>query len=757
MSTRLRVAGAIVAGATIVVVAVVVALRPGTSSDRPPTDRRAIGRAESNRPGSATWQPSAKPGREADTLFLPDLGSVATINAGGGFVNGDETKPQRELAAGFQFGPGRFGPAVRPIPGRADFVFYPSDGLVDGREFTVEFWARSPKPWSAIDTGKATVALTGGYGGNRLQILAAYKGVCSVSAGSLATVAAKAFARAWQAPCDKLGLTAEKWHHVAVTLKASTLRIYVNGRPVGQIDGVRLLPLWSDTTKSEGVQIGGEPGASNGAWISDLRISRTARVPGRRVRLRSLAGSLTIDARRTAGVVPPRFIASLKITPISPAQARAGLDGIREADTLTATPIKRGPPDATHPTPGDSGQFSYDWQIVDRSFDWLKVRGLDGYIGADSTPQILGGSVPPKGDTPFFGGTWAREVPNDLGAWATIVGDLVRHVRRRGYRVPRWSVWNEPDLSTAFWKGTMKQYLDLYVATARAIKAADPQARVGGPELASLDAPWIEALFKRARADHAPLDFIAIHDYSGDLNTLTQARVIVDQYARRAGYATPFPIAVGEFNWSDRNEHGSGVAAFTNEFLHVRSFNAAYTTAALSQAVHLGGFESFVWSHTGGFHGPIRSGVKYATMQLIGDHGEQWAPFNALVGWKRTVGPRVLSTREDLPPGVSALASGDPASARVGVVLTNYGFVQRQARRVTLRLKNLGRDSYRLRRYLVDRQHSSRWDAAEDRPEGAAHDGLETVDDRMIDVSGITALSIDLPPWSSTFVTLDRA
>jgi hypothetical protein len=702
-----------------------------------------------------TWEPLAEPSREADTLFLPDFSSARTINSGGGFLSGDETEPQRELIDNFEFAAGKFGPAIRPKPGRADFVFYPVDGLLDGDEFTLEFWAKGPRPWSAIQTGKATLAVTGGVGGNRLQILSPYDRQCAIHLGSLETVPSRAYKETWQKPCDELGLTAGSWHHIAVTLKQRTMRIYIDGKQVGRIAGVRFLPLWSDTTNREGFQIGGEPGVSNNVWISDVRVSRTARIPGRPVRLRQLTGSMTVDSARVVGTVPRKFVGGLKVGGIGPMQAKSGLDVIREADTVTATPIKRGAPDKTHPSRGHSGRFAYDWQVVDRTFEWLEARGLEAYIGADSTPQLLGGSVPPRSDTPHFGGTWASEVPNDLDAWATVIGDLVHHVKQRGYVVSRWSVWNEPDLGSAFWKGTTEQYLDLYAATARAIKAADPKAKVGGPEIAHLDSTWIKDLFERARRDDLPLDFISFHDYSGDLNTLTRARALVDYHARRQGFPTPFPIAISEFNWSDRNEYGSGVAAFNTDFWHVRSFNAAYTTAAMTHAVKLGGFAHLIWSHTGGVYGPIRGGVKYATMQLIGDRGEQWAPFNALVGWRRTVGSKLLSTVQDLPPGVFSLSTKDPHTEKIGLVFANYGWAQRQAREVTVNVKNLADCPYRLRRYLVDQTHSSRWDVAEDRPEGSSQNDLQTVEDRTMNVSRTMSFSVGLPVWSSTFITLE--
>jgi hypothetical protein len=163
------------------------------------------GRTSPDRPATVTWKPLTRPAREADTLFLPDLASAGAVNRAGGFLNGDETVPQRDLARNFQFGAGRFGPAVRPIPGRGDFVFFPVDGLLDAREFTLEFWARSPRSWSAIATGKAALSVVGGFGGNRLQILAPYAGQCAVILGSLETVPARAYTKTWQAPATGWG------------------------------------------------------------------------------------------------------------------------------------------------------------------------------------------------------------------------------------------------------------------------------------------------------------------------------------------------------------------------------------------------------------------------------------------------------------------------------------------------------------------------------------------------------------------------
>ncbi|MFO0818332.1 MAG: hypothetical protein U1A77_10350 [Pirellulales bacterium] len=62
-------------------------------------------------------------------------------------------------------------------------------------------------------------------------------------------------------------------------------------------------------------------------------------------------------------------------------------------------------------------------------------------------------------------------------------------------------------------------------------------------------------------------------------------------------------------------------------------------------------------------------------------------------------------------------------------------------------------------RWQVDEKHSSRWDVAEDRPEGAPQNELQVLDARMlsVDASGTARLTLDLPRWSSSFLAFDPA
>jgi len=130
--------------------------------------------------------------------------------------------------------------------------------------------------------------------------------------------------------------------------------------------------------------------------------------------------------------------------------------------------------------------------------------------------------------------------PKDFDKYAAIARHIVLHYNRgwaKGfhYRIRYWEIWNEPDLGKVFWAGTAQQYYELYGKLARAVKAADAHALVGGPAIArpNDDTPYRDAFLEYVRTEHLPLDFYSWHWYATDSDDpLDFTRISRDTRAR---------------------------------------------------------------------------------------------------------------------------------------------------------------------------------------------------------------------------------
>jgi xylan 1,4-beta-xylosidase len=114
--------------------------------------------------------------------------------------------------------------------------------------------------------------------------------------------------------------------------------------------------------------------------------------------------------------------------------------------------------------------------------------------------------------------------PKDYAVWGELVRKFTEHLVQRYGReqVKTWyfEVWNEPDI--IYWHGTEAEYLKLYDYAVAGVRAALPEAKVGGPATtgpgsekssAYLDAFLRHCLNDKSAADgkRIPLDFISFH------------------------------------------------------------------------------------------------------------------------------------------------------------------------------------------------------------------------------------------------------
>ena len=212
----------------------------------------------------------------------------------------------------------------------------------------------------------------------------------------------------------------------------------------------------------------------------------------------------------------------------------------------------------------EAGVPVYDWSIVDLVFDTIRQHGGKPFVELGFMPQDL--ADPQRYDVARD--TWNHQhyrtygwacPPKDYDKWYDLIFQLVRHcLHRYGAEELRswyWELWNEPDLDY-YWKGSIDEFNKLYDYTVAAVKAAFPEARVGGPGTTQPIAGRRSAEYLDAFLDHcahgtnyysgetgADIDFLSFHvkggGYKADPKHRKQAPPSTERVLRdiRTGHA----------------------------------------------------------------------------------------------------------------------------------------------------------------------------------------------------------------------------
>ena len=172
-----------------------------------------------------------------------------------------------------------------------------------------------------------------------------------------------------------------------------------------------------------------------------------------------------------------------------------------------------------------AGRPAYDFRVMDQTFDAWLAAGVRPMVELGFMPEALA-----SGTNAYYlayphtiEGS-VQSPPKDYAAWGELCRTMVAHlVSRYGHdKVAQWyfEVWNEPNI--AYWHGTEAEYLKLYDYAVSGVRAALPEARVGGPATtsprASDAAAFLDIFLKHVASDKSeadgkavPLDFISFH------------------------------------------------------------------------------------------------------------------------------------------------------------------------------------------------------------------------------------------------------
>ncbi len=206
-----------------------------------------------------------------------------------------------------------------------------------------------------------------------------------------------------------------------------------------------------------------------------------------------------------------------------------------------------------------SGNLRFDFSYINRVIVPILQSGMEPLMCISYKPEAL----EPRGQS--------KMPPSNLDEWSYVVSTFVEYYASLGYTGLAWEVWNEPDIDV-FFQGSPEQYVELYAATARAVKAADPTARVGGTADSSVTShrSKLRPLLNYVQAHpDVPLDFVSYHDYSDPVGdglrpyNLTWSVAQVEALIAEAGLA-PRDIYVTEWNLTPSMTTGPGAPTDTN-------------------------------------------------------------------------------------------------------------------------------------------------------------------------------------------------
>lgn len=194
-----------------------------------------------------------------------------------------------------------------------------------------------------------------------------------------------------------------------------------------------------------------------------------------------------------------------------------------------------------------NGKEVYNWQYIDDVFDRMLDLNVRPFVELAYFPK----SIAAEGShTVFWWKANTTPGPDYLEKWHGLVKAFTQHVVDRygidEVRTWYFEVWNEPNLSRAFWDGTKSQYFALYKASVEAVRSVDGQLKVGGPSTSNFVADdryegerentkgftktftaenindlqwkgvWIEDFLKYCEKEKLPVDFISTHPYPTD-------------------------------------------------------------------------------------------------------------------------------------------------------------------------------------------------------------------------------------------------
>jgi hypothetical protein len=151
-------------------------------------------------------------------------------------------------------------------------------------------------------------------------------------------------------------------------------------------------------------------------------------------------------------------------------------------------------------------------------FDWSRLDPYMDSFAATGAKVVAAITIKPAALYPEIDQLQWR--PRDAGEWQDVIRALVRRYSVERPTVTHWEIGNEPDIGEdggcPYLITDPEEYGKYYGMTVRPILEAFPDAKVGGPALASGRSPLLPGLLDYCGRNDLPLDFVSWHLYHDD-------------------------------------------------------------------------------------------------------------------------------------------------------------------------------------------------------------------------------------------------
>ena len=174
------------------------------------------------------------------------------------------------------------------------------------------------------------------------------------------------------------------------------------------------------------------------------------------------------------------------------------------------------------------------------------------------------------------------DAPEDPDKWARICRNIIGHYKNgemngMHLNITRVTVWEEPDGTTTLFRGTVRQYTELFCKVYQLLKADFPDLKIGGPSTRCGNFSYIRDFLSICKENGIMPDYITTTMYIRDipfmLDTLRDYRKLTDSFG-----GEHIPCSFGEWHFGptawDKCDHVYENGLYTTQ-------NAAFTAAAL--------------------------------------------------------------------------------------------------------------------------------------------------------------------------------